>query len=421
MQTIEKKKREGTKVSSRGARRTRTHILKRASFKSDRHSSQTANRTKRDESTSLISLELKASIKPLEVAKSQDSHPIFGESSSVKFLKHLHQCLSNNDKWDDAHTWSKEISPQGVIRELFKDLEDLLPQGTHTQYDEEKSKLYYHHEARLDGCQFPASCFLPQLKQHNLPLYNLVATTISHLSSKCGFSLWDGDIEYEAVDYLEQVLADPDFYGLEIEDKKERELEINRWNNTIFPYAQEIRELSRVTTIETVIDEVNNFDWPDTFTSKRVFLWFHQAFKLILSGFHVNSCTHFEADDHEDGPPLLPEDTFKFTWPSTLDESIHGFIAEHIKEILNERAGNFGIIPLTEKLEFTSGWGKFKYSFSELENLCDSTISLWLEPELRDFFKLQSIKTRKITEKNGYQAPRKYYKPVSWKPKKCAL
>lgn len=421
MQTKEKQVLKKGKTNDRSARRTRTHILKRNILESNRIRSKATDRTYRNQSSAIVLPDIQKRINPIDVARLQDAHPIYGESSSKLYLKHVHSCLKYHTEWKDNNTWDSNTSINEVIHKLSNELKELLPYGSYLDYHTESNQLCYFHQYKHDGCMIPVSAFLPQLKEFNPSLYRLVATTISHISTRCGFSLWDGEIEYEAVDYIEQILADPEFYGLEdVDNEKELETELSRWQNVLWPYAQEIRQLSRETSIETIIDEVNNYDWPNTFTAKRVYLWFHRAFQLILSDFHVNSFTHYEPDEYEDGPPLLPEDTFKFTWPSRLDISINSTINTHIQEILNDRSGNFGVAPLVKRQQFKKGWNKSKYTFKELHNFCDSTVSLWLEPEFRDFFQLKSVETKIFVEKE-YHRTYKYFKPVSWRPKLCTL
>lgn len=421
MQTKESQQRQKKRTVGKNARRSRKHILSGARLPSQLSGTTSNNRLKRQPAPTIVNLNSKPSITPLVIARLQDEHPVYGENSRIQFLEHVYECLSNNSNWKDTHEWNDGADHKTVIETLTKDLENLLPKNATLNFDPESNKFHCYHEYIQDGCMIPVSCFLPQLKEFNPPLYNMVATTISHISTRCGFALWDSDIDHDGLYYAEEMLSDPSYHELDDQTLQKYKDEVDRWNNVIIPYAKEIRELSKKTTIETIIDEVNNFDWPNNFTAKRMFLWFHKAFKLILSDFHVNSFTHIDPAEHEDGPPLLPEDTFKFSWPSLQDSSMDGVVNTNITEYLNDRFGNFGCINLSKKLEFVKGWENITYSFKELFEFCDATISLWLEPEFRDFYRIAPVTTYKSLEPQRYGPPKKCFKPVSWKPKKCNL
>lgn len=421
METSKTRKHQSFRGSHRGSSRNRSHILERKRRLLSGSKATPVSGVRSDRTSDINSINVRLSIKPSVVAYHQNGHPVFGKDHRIPFVEHLYQCLSNHSYWEDLLEWAPDTSPEQVSKVLVEELDGLLSTGTHLHFDQTTAKLSFLEQFDYQFCHIPVSCFLPQLQVFNPLLYKLVATTISHISAKCGFQLWDHHLEQDAVRFCKQILEENDDEFDEEHSLKDMQVDVDRWNDVIFPYAREIRSIAKKVTIDKLIDKVDDFNWPNTFTAKRMYLWFQRAFNLIKSDFNVRTYTYYDPSDHRDGTPLFPEDAFKFTWSSYQDASVDGPVNRYFTEFLNDQWGNFGTVLLSKKHAFDPSWEIRQNSFKVFQDFCESTNFLWLNPDHRDFYRIRPVETCRQTEVTHFNETIIYYEPISWKPKQCTL
>ena len=357
----------------------------------------------------------KRSKSPIDVAYVQDVNRIFGKKTSIEFLAHLHQVLSKNNNWCDTHTWSGDELPGQVILTLLRDLEQLKPEKTEYQIDERDHTLSLQSYFRFDSCFIDVSRFITQLREHNPPLFELVATVLGKMKVVLKMELWHSEYEVQAIDYLDNCLYDIESMGWDEETEKYIRSELAKWNDHLIPLQDHCVKLGRSTSLPDLRSAVKTYPWPDTFTAKRVYLWFQRAFKLLEHGKSLCWATPYDVDDEADVWPVTPYEAYRFHWCGYPGVSGYGPVHDHVEQLYNHHWGEGGQIELQMSTQLKKGWDIDTQWFDDLDDFLDSSISLWNEPGYRDICNLEPIETERKVIKDYHRTYVKFI-PVSFKP-----
>lgn len=356
----------------------------------------------------------------LDIAYHQDLNPILGKTKSLDFLEHLHTVLQKNPNWKDTHSWAENQSPPEVILSLIKDLEQLKPNNCSLNIDHNDNSISLQSYFPYNSCFIDVSRFLTQLQKYNSPLFELVATVIGQLNVILKMDLWHADYEDQAMEYLENCLVDSQMVDWDHDQRKSVKAELDRWNNELIPLQDYCIELGRATSLNQIISAVEQFNWPDTLTAKRVYLWFQKAFKVLAHRKSLCWATPHN-NEYDDIVPITPYEAYRFNWNGYKGIEPFGCINEQVQTMYNDHWGNGGQIELQVSTPLSQTWNIDQTWFKDLDNFFDASMSLWNEPEHRDVCNLKSVKTKRHVVKEPGGRTYIQFKPVCWKPQTTTL
>lgn len=404
------------KASRRASPGIRKHPEKRKRSKVEHSQSSSATVTLgRDRFGSLTDSSIPGAVQPCFVALNQDVNPLFGKSNIVPWIKRILDVLNSNPDWCDKNDWKEETQPAEVFLKLTGDLKKLLPGKASLDLAPETGAVLCKQEFGSSSCFIDASGFISQMKVHNYKLFELLGATIGKLHRVLKFDLWYSDIEDMALDYLEQMQFEPEAFDLEDKAPAEISYELDRWRNSIIPLQKECLDLADYHTIESLAIAIGEFSWPDTFTAKRIFLWFKKALTLLDHGKPLCWATDYNPYDVEDLEPITPYEAFRFTWQGNKSTEEPNRLADDVESIYNDRFGNGGVIELQTSHDLTQSWKIDTQWLDDLHDFLDASISLWGEPTLHDAFTMSPVATQRIVKKQ-YGRMIIIFEPVSWKP-----
>ena len=347
-----------------------------------------------------------------EVVDQQGDDYIF----SLDFLEQILLCLKNHPDWKDQNNWNGNEKPAEVITKLIQELDQLTPANHNLNYNHQTKKIELLRSFRWDSCMINVSAFLPQLKSNNKPLYDLVAPMIGHMHRVLKMELWDGVFEDQAMEHLEMCMDDPDFSGYDDNEISDGQKVLSKWKNVIVPLADECRRMAYDISIPKLYQMVEEFPWPNTFMARRIITWFKRGFTLLDHGLPLCWATPYDPEEYEDCMPITPYESFKFNWNGFIGIEDVDFVMHCVQEIYNDHWGNGGQIDLQTSQDLEKGWDINDQWFKDLESFLDASISLWQEPHIRDYYKLTSVKTKRVYKKEQYRPSYWTFEAVDYKP-----
>ncbi len=268
-------------------------------------------------------------------------------------LEYLYKCLKQIKEFKDDKEWKEIPSIAELADYLFSETNRLfkfseMAEGCRYRSEvtgfwafdyDENNKLRlrtYKYRYDLEGSYAMPLIWIPELKNYSEGLYDLAMDILSAVAQS-----WRLDVITNS--FNDQIIDDPDAHtcGDETDEELLRDIKNYQEDGPAYEMEQEMKRRRFKNNLTELYKRVDAFKFKGMF-ELEIIAWLDLGVKCLENACSIGLfCpTPDDIEDvYNDGDPVDADDMYSFVW------CFHDHVFEHADSIINDFAGNCGVIP----------------------------------------------------------------------------